>query len=111
MADPLSETKNGVDRVLTRMAARGRKTSTATEAATRAPGDTGTGPWPPSPTVESIIAARYRAVVNCIGSSGSASEISWDETAGGEEGNVGLRGRVGTPDVVSLRGEPFLGLV
>ena len=44
-------------RLLTRMAARGRKNRTATDAAMRARGDTGTGPYTPSPTVESIMAA------------------------------------------------------
>ena len=39
------------------MAASGRKKRTAIDVATRARGDTGTGPCTPSPTVESIMAA------------------------------------------------------
>lgn len=56
----------------TRMAARGRNTSTAMAAATRAPGDTGMGP----PTVESIIADTYSAVENSIDSPGSVCDMS-----------------------------------
>lgn len=61
----------------TRMAARGTNTSTAIADAKRAPRDMGTGPYTPSPTVDSIVAAMYRAEMKSVDSSGSASEISW----------------------------------
>ena len=70
------------------MAARGRNTSTATAAATRAPGDTGMGP----PTVESIIADTYNAVVNRMGSPGSVWDMSWGSAGREEQAEEWARG-------------------